>query len=84
MMEKKTPMRWFDKKGNEIKEFAIIKIFYFIGYRNKKHYMYKWVKIKDGCLVAYHLVNDSNGYFDMRSYPQYKKLEEIEIVQYYE
>lgn len=47
----------FDRKGKEIKEFAVIKIFHFIGARGKKHYMYKWVRSVDGFLVGMHLTN---------------------------
>lgn len=47
----------FDKTGKEIKEFAMLKFFHFIGARRKKHYMYKWVRVVDGCLVGMHLTN---------------------------
>lgn len=65
---------YFDENGVEIKEFAVIRVFHFIGARRKKHYMYKWVKLKEfkGILywVAYHLVDDTDsipGYYYLRS-----------------
>lgn len=62
---------YFDENGVEIKEFALIRVFHFIGARRKKHYMYKWVKLKEfkGTLywVAYHLENDSvAAYYHLR------------------
>lgn len=42
---------YFDKNGQEIKEFSLIKLFHFTG-RNKRgngkkhYYMYKWVRLK--------------------------------------
>lgn len=36
---------YFDKYGKEIKEFAVLKVFHFIGARRKKHFMYKWVRL---------------------------------------
>ncbi len=64
---------YFDENRVEIKEFALIRVFHFIGARRKKHYMYKWVKLKEfkGTLywVAYHLENDTDsihGYYHLR------------------
>ena len=59
--------KFFDKKGVEIKPFSVIKIFHFIGARRKRHYMYKWVQVRDGNLVALHLGDDSGDYFHLRS-----------------
>lgn len=44
-----------DKTGREIKEFDVIKMFHFVGARNKRHYMYKWVIAKDDRLYGHHL-----------------------------
>lgn len=50
-----------DKKGREIKEFAVIKVFHYTAaLRREKVYMYKWVMIKDGELFGMHLT-DSTG-----------------------
>ncbi|QQT43333.1 Uncharacterised protein [Sphingobacterium multivorum] len=64
---------YFDENGIEIKEFALIRVFHFIGARRKKHYMYKWVKLKEhkGTMywVAYHLENATesiHGYYHLR------------------
>ena len=58
---------FFDKYGTEIKEFALIKVFHFIGQRKKRHYMYKWVRIieHEGKKYWYgqHL-NDASGFFE--------------------
>jgi hypothetical protein len=64
------PMPFYDKKGVEIKEFAVIKIYHFTAaLRRKKHYMYKWVRKNPNdprYLVAYHLDSDKpNNYFNL-------------------
>jgi phage terminase large subunit-like protein len=68
---------YFDEKGIEIKEFALIKIFHFKGVNSKgngrkNYFMYKWVKlIKDAkgkeWWVALHLNNDNNDYYHLRT-----------------
>jgi len=46
----------FDMKGKEIKEFDLLKTFHFTAaVRREKHYLYHWVKIKNGELVAFFL-----------------------------
>lgn len=70
MMETENP--YFDETGREIKEFAVIRVFHFIGARRKKHYMYKWVRLKewDGRLywIAKYLSKDSeSGYYHLRT-----------------
>jgi len=65
---KSIKMRFYDKKGIEIEEFDLLKVFHFIGARRKKHYMYKWVRVVDGHLVGMHLMSDKPGnYFALRS-----------------
>lgn len=41
-----------DMKGRLIGEGFILKVFHFIGARNKKYYMYKIAAVKNGHLVA--------------------------------
>ena len=61
---------YYDKHGVEIKEFAVLKVFHFIGARKKKHYMYKWVRIVEDMgkryFYAQHL-NDASGFFEKGS-----------------
>jgi len=73
-----------DKKGVNIKEFDVLKIYHYTAaLRRKKCYMYKWVQIKNGELYAVHLSSNNNdGFFlwpqadqDTRIYPS------VEIVQ---
>jgi hypothetical protein len=58
---------YFDENGMEIKEFAVLKVFHFIGARRKKHYMYKWVRIVEDMgkryFYAQHL-EDASGFFE--------------------
>ena len=45
-----------DKKGNQIREGDLIKIYHFTAaYRRKKHYMFKLVYIFEGYLRCAHL-----------------------------
>jgi len=77
----------FDKKGKEIKEFDVIKIFHFIGARRKKHYMYKWVRLVDGVLVGMHLTNaNPNSWFVLSNVAHFETgiIEDAEIVQQYD
>lgn len=43
-----------DKKGIEIRPGDVLKVFHFVGARNKQHYMYKVVHQIDGYLYAAH------------------------------
>jgi hypothetical protein len=53
----------FDKHGQEIKEFDLIKILNFIGPRRKKNYTYKHIRKSDkGWLICSHL-NESDTSF---------------------
>jgi hypothetical protein len=58
---------YYDKNGREIKEFAVLKTFHFIGRRRKRHYMYKWVRlVEDGgkkYWYGQHLTG-ANGFFE--------------------
>ena len=63
---------YFDENGKEITEFALLKVFHFIGARRKKHYMYKWVRLSSDAKrkrwwVALHLLDDNNDYYHLRS-----------------
>ena len=47
---------FYDEKGKQIKEFDVVRVFHYFGVRNKKHYMYKWIRYDaQGQLVAVHL-----------------------------
>jgi hypothetical protein len=91
---------YFDKYGNVIKEFAVLKVFHFIGARRKKHYMYKWVRLieYDGKKYWYaqHLT-DNTAFFEKGSNktltgyglrscsnPDDRRLKDTEIVQQYD
>ena len=52
---------FYDSKGNELREFDVVKVFHFVGKRRKRHYMYKWIR-KDGSghLCMQHLNDDVN------------------------
>ena len=80
-------MGFFDKNGIEIREFAVIKVFHFIGARKKKHYMYKWVRLVNGHLVGMHLANaDPDSWFSFRGMadPKTGIIADVEIVQQYD
>lgn len=89
-MKKEEP--YYDENGREIKEFTVIRVFHYIGARKKKHYMYKWVKLKEfhGQLywVGYHLCDDNdniNSYYQLRfSANKDRILEDAVIVQQYD
>lgn len=81
---------YFDKTGKEIKEFAVLKVFHFIGARRKKHYMYKWVRLKERggkkYWIANHLDSEKEGnYYILRACANEQRiLIGTEIVQQYE
>jgi len=68
---------YFDENGKEIKEFALLKIYHFLGVnkqgRGRKHYyMYKWVRLREfkgkKYWIAMHLNNDKNSnYYNLRA-----------------
>ena len=75
-------MKFYDKKGIEIREFAVIKIFHYTGPRRRKYYMYKWIKIENGNYVAYHLT-DRTGSFWLKAIADEKGTVDCEVVQDY-
>lgn len=56
-------MNFYDEKGKQIQEFAVLKVFHYIGARRKKEYMYKWVRVIDGHLAAMHLTGEKGSYW---------------------
>lgn len=68
-----------DVAGNEIHEGAILKVFHFVGKRNRIHYMYKQVgKLQEnGYRKVYHLPiksnpKTSNSYYALKESEQLK------------
>ncbi len=58
---------YFDENGNQIHEFAVIKVFHFIGARRKKHYMYKWIRIVEDKGKRYYMaqhLSDASAFFE--------------------
>jgi len=91
LREMEIEQSYFDKNGKEIKEFAVLKVFHFIGRRRKKHFMYKWVRLEewDGKLywVGRHLTEEikpKSGYFLKATANAERKIMGSEIVQQYE
>lgn len=90
---------YYDKHGREIKEFAVLKVFHFIGQRKKRHYMYKWVRLIEDrgkkYWYAQHLT-DATAFFEKGSNKRLtgyalraganpeRKLMDTEIVQQYD
>ena len=80
---------FFDENGTEIKEFAVIRVFHFIGSRRKKHYMYKWIRLiqkqDKKFWAAMHLTNASDSSYWLRAVcnPTNRRLEGSVIVQQY-
>ncbi len=66
-MDSELELPYFDEKGVEIKEFAVIRVFHFIGSKRKKNYMYKWVRIVEDrgkrYFYAQHLT-DASAFFE--------------------
>lgn len=74
-------MKLFDENGMIIHEFDLLKVFHFTGSRRKKHYMYKWVRMKDGALWAHHLEDADTGFW-LRAIADKKGVcDGVEIVQ---
>jgi len=58
---------YFDKNGTQIKEFAVLKVFHFIGPRRKRYYMYKWVRIVEDLGKRYYYaqhLEDATAFFE--------------------
>ena len=71
-----------DKKGTVIREFDLLKVFHFTAaLRRKKHYMYKWVHIKQGELYGLHLADDSGESLPLWVIAPEGVFEDAEIVQ---
>jgi hypothetical protein len=76
--------KFYDKHGRQIHEFDVIKVDHFIGAQNKKHYMYKWVRVRNGELYALHLTNDSlDGYYLKATSEDLGRISSVEVVQSY-
>lgn len=69
--------RCYDKHGNELREFDVVKVYHFTGARRKKHYMYKWLIIKQDELYALHLEGNSGDGYWIKN----ENIEKIELVQ---
>jgi len=77
-------MKFFDKKGKEIHEFDIIKIFHSIGARNKRHYMYKWIRIIEGRMCGMHLTSNNGGNYCLKATADENGvIDDAEVVQCY-
>lgn len=85
---------YFDKNGKTIKEFAVLKVYHFLGVNDKgrgrkHHYMYKWVRLKEiqgkMCYVALHLTKGDNSSYNLRvvADKQTRIIADSEIVQTY-
>ena len=81
---------YFDKKGKQIKEFALLKFYHFKGVneqgRGRKHYyMYKLVQIKDGGYCALHLTKNLTDSFWLKAVAnkETRVIEHAEIIQSY-
>lgn len=72
-----------DKKGQEIQKLDLLKVFHFIGARNKKHYMYKWVGEINTQLVCYHLDDSEELFYSLLCHhvDENNICKDIEIVQ---
>lgn len=91
-METEKP--YFDQNGKEILEFAVLKVYHFLGVneqgRGRKHYyMYKWARLveSDGKLwwMAMHLTKDDQKGYWLKAVgdTETHKIEGTEIVQQY-
>lgn len=90
----KTEQPYLDKNGIEIKEWALLKVFHFSGGRgNKKHYMYKLVRLREASngsggkeryWYGLHITkNFGEGYFLRATANEQRVIANAEIVQYY-
>lgn len=86
---------YFDKHGEKIEEFAVLKVYHFKGVNKhgrgrKIYYMYKWVRLKEFknkmYWVAMHLTSDKEGnYYNLRAVgnKETRVIADSEIVQQY-
>ena len=74
---------FFDKKGKQICEYDVLKIFHFIGARRKQHHMYKWVRRNDRDeLAIVHLTGPDEPSTPLRACcARDGTLKDVEIVQ---
>lgn len=82
---------FFDKNGNEIREFDLIKVFHFKGTNDqgrgrKNYYMYKWIRLieSNGKLywAALHLSDATDSAYWLKAVANAeRKLDGTEIVQ---
>lgn len=74
---------FFDKKGREIKEYDLLKLFNFLGRRDKAYYIYAWVRIKNigsvNRYVAMHL-DGKNQYFLLSIIADKNRIVDAEII----
>lgn len=89
-----TEAPYFDKNGKQIKEFAVLKVYHFLGVneqgRGRKHYyMYKWVRLKEfkgkKYWVAWHLTKGDGASYNLLAVAdkQTRIIADAEIVQQY-
>lgn len=82
---------YFDKNGNEIREFDLIKVFHFKGTNDqgrgrKNYYMYKWIRLVEsqGKLywAAYHLNDATDSLYWLKATTSQDRVQvDSEIVQ---
>ena len=73
---------FLDKRGVQICELDVLKVFHFTGARNKKHYVYKWVRRTDkGELAIMHLSAPDEQMVPLRVLCKDGEFECAEIVQ---
>lgn len=72
----------YDKHGQAIREFDVLKVFHFTGARRKRHYMYKWVRKNDkGELAILHLISPEEPSVPLHVVSPRQKWAQAEIVQ---
>ena len=77
---------FYDKKGKEIKMYSLLKMYHFTSGRRKKHYMYKWVKIKEFDGKRFYIANHLDGtesWFSLHSIadPETRVIKNCEVIQ---
>ena len=74
-------MTLYDKNGREIHEFDLLKMFHFVGPRNKKNFIYKWVRKINGDLAGLHLTPSGGEFWLKAVADENNVLQDCEIVQ---
>lgn len=81
---------FYDKNGNEIREFDLIKLFHFKGVNDrgngrKNYFMYKWVQLSEfhgtKRWIGLHLDAENGSYFLSFDADENRVLKDAEIVQ---